>query len=170
VAEDKNHKDEVPANGAEASADLKQVQDLYALMREEGLESLELENADFKIRLQRARRSGFVPPESYRAPALVVMPDEDSPETFSVPASPTASAQTINTPLSGVFYRSSSPTNPPYIQEGAIAEVGQTLCIVEAMKVMNEIKAEHRVKVVKILAENSRPVNAGQALFQVEPA
>ena len=76
----------------------------------------------------------------------------------------------IPTPLAGVFYRASSPTSAPYAKEGDVVEPGQTLCIVEAMKVMNEIKAETRCRIVKIVAENGRPVTAGQALFQVEPA
>ncbi len=73
-------------------------------------------------------------------------------------------------PLAGVFYRTPSPTSPPFVKEGDIVDAGQTLCIVEAMKVMNEIKAEKRCCIVKIVAENSRPVTAGQALFHVEPA
>ncbi len=69
----------------------------------------------------------------------------------------------------GVFYRSSSPQSPPLAKEGDVVAQGATLCIIEAMKVMNEIKSETRCKVVKILVENGKPVTKGQDLFHVEP-
>ena len=81
-----------------------------------------------------------------------------------------ATQETIKAPLSGVFYRSNSPTRPPFVNEGDVVEPGQTLCIVEAMKVMNEINAEKRCRIVKITAENSRPVTVEQDLFWIEPA
>jgi acetyl-CoA carboxylase biotin carboxyl carrier protein len=148
--------------------DLKQLQDLYDLMHAEGLESVELENKDVKIRLQRAHhRSSHEPAHSHSRPSHTSHAAPSSPS--SAPAE-SFSGQTITSPLAGVFYRSSSPTSAPYVQEGVVVDSGQTLCIVEAMKVMNEIKAERRCKILKITAENSRPVTAGQTLFQVEPA
>ena len=81
---------------------------------------------------------------------------------------PAPAGEAITSPLAGVFYRASSPSTPPFSKEGDTVEVGQTLCIVEAMKVMNEIKAEKRCKILKIGAENSRPVTAGQPLFWIE--
>ncbi|OGR54048.1 MAG: hypothetical protein A3I11_07515 [Elusimicrobia bacterium RIFCSPLOWO2_02_FULL_39_32] len=76
----------------------------------------------------------------------------------------------ISSPITGIFYQASSPQATPFAKEGEVVNSGATLCIVEAMKVMNEIKAETRVKIVKILAENGKPVSKGQALFHVEPA
>jgi acetyl-CoA carboxylase biotin carboxyl carrier protein len=150
--------------GAE-DEDVKRLQELYDLMREEGLESLELQDDQFRVRLQRGRRGDAAkrPGHHDTAPSHPSVAPTEPSEALS-------NAQVIATPLAGVFYRSSSPTSAPYAQEGAVVEPGQTLCIVEAMKVMNEIKAEARCRIVKILAENSRPVAAGQALFQVEPA
>lgn len=150
--------------------DLQQLQDLYDLMQAEGLESLELEEDDVKIRLERAHRhdtshkhsTSHSSHASHSAHAPAHRPAEAAPAE--------SSGQTIVTPLAGVFYRASSPTSAPYVQEGSVVEPGQTLCIVEAMKVMNEIKAERRCRIVKITAENSKPVTAGQTLFQVEPA
>ena len=141
------------------SEDVKQLQDLYDLMRSEGLENLEMEGPDAKIRLDRGGRQA---------------PLDESPPRRSVPSrspsEPASAYASIVSPLAGIFYRSSSPTGAPYTTEGAAVDPGQTLCVVEAMKVMNEIKAESRCRIVKIAAENSRPVTAGQILFLVEPA
>jgi acetyl-CoA carboxylase biotin carboxyl carrier protein len=146
--------------------DLKQLQELYDLMQKEALESVELQDQDTRIRLQRARHTGSHDPSSHRSSAS---PPNTSASESASPDVP-ANVQSIPTPLAGVFYRSSAPTSAPYAQEGSVVEPGQTLCIIEAMKVMNEIKAESRCRILKILAENSRPVAAGQALFLVEPA
>jgi acetyl/propionyl-CoA carboxylase alpha subunit len=129
------------------------VQELYDLMREQGLESLEIKNDDLRIRLSRKPSSLPAAQSGLRASPV-----------------PSVTQQSIATPLAGVFYRASSPTAAPFVKEGDTVEPGQTLCIVEAMKVMNEIKAESRLRIVQIVAENSRPVAAGQALFLVEKA
>ena len=78
------------------------------------------------------------------------------------------SSETIKSPITGVFYKSPSPSSPAFIKEGDAVETGSTLCIVEAMKVMNEIKATFKVIIIKILAENGKQVNSGQDLFEVE--
>lgn len=76
--------------------------------------------------------------------------------------------ETLKSPLTGVFYRSASPSSPTFVKEGDIVSEGKTLCIVEAMKVMNEIKAQSKVKIVKILVENGKPVDKDDELFIVE--
>ncbi len=78
------------------------------------------------------------------------------------------SGDTIKSPIMGVFYRAPSPTSSSFVKEGDVVAPGKTLCIVEAMKVMNEIKAEVKMKIVKILVENGNPVTAGQDLFVIE--
>jgi acetyl-CoA carboxylase biotin carboxyl carrier protein len=167
-----------PNNDRPENQDIKQLQDLYDLMQAEGLDHLELEDATTKIRLQRARRHS---PQDLHSHRFAAPPPQASfgearqgrpapQQTADASESSGDDAGTIKTPLSGVFYRSSSPSSAPYVQEGSVVDLGQTLCIVEAMKVMNEIKAETRCRIVKILAENSRPVTAEQPLFQVEPA
>ena len=163
VADTENSK---PDDLQPVNQDLKQLQELYGLMQEEGLESVELQDPDVRIRLQRARRPGAHDSTLHRTSST---PHNASASEPSAPDA-AANSQSIPTPLAGVFYRSSSPTSAPYVQEGSVVEPGQTFCIVEAMKVMNEIKAESRCRIVRILAENSRRVAAGQALFQVEPA
>lgn len=76
----------------------------------------------------------------------------------------------ISSPIIGVFFRASSPQSAPFVKEGDVVDSGTTICIVEAMKVMNEIKTDCRCRIVKILAENTKPVTKNQPLFFVEPA
>jgi len=147
---------------ASISPEIVEIKDLYEMMVTEGLDVLELKNDERHIKLSRKCAES--------APVYVPRPSVSSrpaaPSAPSSPAVPTGDA--IQAPLAGVFYRSSSPSNPPFIKEGDTAEPGQTLCIVEAMKVMNEIKAERRCKIIKIASENSRPVTVGQPLFWIE--
>jgi acetyl-CoA carboxylase biotin carboxyl carrier protein len=139
-------------------------------MLEKGLEALEVKDEESRIRL--TRRSAAHPPGEFvfhHAPSPA-NPSASAavPAAEAVPAEP--SLPTIVTPLAGVFYRASSPASASFVNAGDVVEPGQTLCIVEAMKVMNEIKAEARCRIAKIVAENGRPVSAGQTLFQIEPA
>jgi acetyl-CoA carboxylase biotin carboxyl carrier protein len=147
----------------ELSAELKSLQELYEFMQEKGLDALELKEDDFRVKLTRRFAGTHTGSVVHHMPAVQhVRPAE--------PVAEVSSAQTIPTPLAGVFYRASSPTSAPFVKEGDMVDPGQTLCIVEAMKVMNEIKAESRCRITKIVAENGRPVTAGQALFHFEPA
>ncbi len=79
-----------------------------------------------------------------------------------------AGKRRITSPINGVFYRASSPKSPPFVSEGDVVETGKTLCIIEAMKVMNEIKADSRMKILKILVENGKSVTQGEQIFIVE--
>jgi acetyl-CoA carboxylase biotin carboxyl carrier protein len=91
------------------------------------------------------------------------------------PAAPAARAAdekrtfTVNSPFVGTFYRSASPENPPFAEVGTVVKKGQVLCIVEAMKLMNEIEAEQPGRLVEVLVENGSPVEYGEALFRFEP-
>lgn len=157
-----------PSNGDKGSPELQQVQELYDLMVEEGLDSLELKDEESHIRLSRR----LAMPVTTVA-AIPHPPVRHAPEGAAKPAPvavPAAEAPSIQAPLAGVFYRASGPSSSAFVKEGDTAEVGQTLCIVEAMKVMNEIKAESRCRIIRIVAENGRPVSAGQPLFLIEPA
>jgi acetyl-CoA carboxylase biotin carboxyl carrier protein len=78
------------------------------------------------------------------------------------------SGLTINAPMSGIFYRSSSPSSPPYVREGDIVEPNTVICLIEAMKVFNEIKSEFKLKILKCIAENGKFVNEGDPLFLIE--
>ena len=149
--------------------ELEQLKELYELMLEKNLDALELKDEDFRVKL--TRRLAGPPPGAvlHSAAPLQRAAQVSEPAESDIPVV-TADVPSILTPLAGVFYRASSPTSVPFVREGDVVDSGQTLCIIEAMKVMNEIKAEAPCKIVKILAENGRPVTASQALFQIEPA
>ena len=162
---DKPAKGESPESGDDVekpgSPEVKDLRDLYDLMLAEGLDSLEVKDEDIRIQLTRR----FAGPNAIRH-VKEVQPAQE-PQT---PPPANSNLEAITTPLAGVFYRASSPTSAPFVKEGDVADSGQTLCIVEAMKVMNEIKADKRCRIARITAENSQPVTAGQPLFMVEPA
>jgi acetyl-CoA carboxylase biotin carboxyl carrier protein len=149
--------------------ELEQLKELYDLMLEKNLDTLELKDEDFRIKLTR-RSAGLPSSAASHLGHPASPPPPISEASAAEPAAPEAAVPAILTPLAGVFYRASSPTSAPFTREGDIVDPGQTLCIIEAMKVMNEIKAESRVKILKIVAENGRPVTAGQPLFHIEPA
>lgn len=152
------------------SPELQPLQDLYELMLEEGLDSVELKDEETRIKLTR-RLSAPAGVMLSHAPALHRVSEAKAPAAAKEEAVEAGTpANAITSPLAGVFYRASSPTTAPFAKEGDIVDAGQTLCIIEAMKVMNEIKAETHGRIVKILVENARPVTAGQALFQFDPA
>ena len=91
-------------------------------------------------------------------------------DTAHVPSQVAENLAVITSPMVGTFYRAPAPDADPYVESGDMVEVGQTVCIVEAMKLMNEIESEFRGRVVKILVENAQPVEFGQKLFLIEPA
>ena len=148
------------------SPELEPLKSLYDLMLEKGLDSVELKDEESRVKLTR-RFPG--PPAAGPQPQLQRR-STDAVGPTPASASSATGAQTILTPLAGVFYRASSPTSLPFVKDGDAVEPGQTLCIVEAMKVMNEIKAESRCRILRIMVENGRPVAANQALFQTESA
>ena len=137
----------------------------YELMRERDLLELEIRDGGFYLKLARPAPGGVVP----QVPALAAA-QTPPPPVPSVAAAPTPAALSITSPLAGVFYRSPAPNAAAFVKEGDAVAYGDVLCIVEAMKVMNEIRADKPGKIKKIAAENGKPVSAGQDLFLLEPA
>jgi acetyl-CoA carboxylase biotin carboxyl carrier protein len=137
---------------------VKKITELYDFMREQNLEELELSDSSFSVRLRR-RTKRTARPQVQQVHAGDV-----------AQAAEAARGTPVKSPLNGIFYRAASPQSPPFVNEGDIAEKGAVLCIVEAMKVMNEIRAEKRCRILKILKENGEPVNTEQDMFSVEPA
>jgi acetyl-CoA carboxylase biotin carboxyl carrier protein len=140
---------------------------LAVLVTELGLAEVEVESAGLKLRVQRA-------PGAVAAPAsLAAVAGAAPPATAERPvvadAAPLSAAITIEAPMVGTFYRASSPTAEPYVREGDIVKEGQIVCIIEAMKLMNEIESKAAGRVAKILVENGQPVEYGQPLFLLEP-
>jgi acetyl-CoA carboxylase biotin carboxyl carrier protein len=130
---------------------------LTRLFEEHGLEELTLEEDGIKVRLGSGRAPAATPPKPPPAPSAQPRPKpaDDKPRRRTV---------AVRSPLIGVFYRSASPDAPTYVDIGDIVDEGQTVCVVEAMKTFNEIKAEWRGQVVAIPAENGKLVQTGQPL------
>jgi len=162
--------------------DVKLIQRLIKLMKDGELFELELEDdqAGTRVRLKRGRPEAPPAPQSGVVHVLhggpVAGPAADAasaPKAASAPAEiakpDVPKGVTINSPMVGTFYRSSSPEADAFVRVGSRVEVDRTLCIIEAMKVMNEIKSEISGEVLEILAENGEPVEFGQPLFLVKP-
>jgi acetyl-CoA carboxylase biotin carboxyl carrier protein len=157
-----------------ASVNMDELRELIELLRDNGLAELELENEGFRVRL---RRESAVSEPAHAAPPPLPPPPAPAPPPVSAPVHPgtqatTAAAQDqdlhiIPSPIVGTFYRSASPTADPFVKIGSSVEPESVVCIIEAMKLMNEIQAETTGEVVKIYVENGQPVEYGQPLFGI---
>jgi acetyl-CoA carboxylase biotin carboxyl carrier protein len=142
----------------ESQKPLDRLQEYFQLMEEENLQELEIREADFTIKLVRRSKPHGSPAHPPASGAL------------NSPPEPLQNRLVVTAPLAGVFYRAPSPQANPYVNAGDTINPGQLLCIIEAMKIMNEIRSELGGRVTKILVENGKVVKAGQELFLVEPA
>jgi oxaloacetate decarboxylase alpha subunit len=146
---------------------LKEIKELIALMNENELMELEVERDGMKIRLRKSssgRIETIMEEHAVSNIGQVVKAGEKTVE----PAAKERNLIAIKAPMVGTFYRSANPEAKPYAEIGQTVEVGQVVCIIEAMKLMNEIKSEVKGKVVEILVENARSIEYGQVLFMVE--
>jgi acetyl-CoA carboxylase biotin carboxyl carrier protein len=163
---------------AKASVNMEELRELIALLRENGLAELELEREDFRVRLRRegvaasadhSQQSITVPaPAPATAPPSAPAPASTQPGAqASTGASADQDLHIISSPIVGTFYRSPSPTAEAFVKIGSNVEAATVVCIIEAMKLMNEIQAEASGEVVKIYVENGQPVEYGQPLFGI---
>jgi acetyl-CoA carboxylase biotin carboxyl carrier protein len=168
-------------NSAKASVNMEELRELIALLRDNGLAELELEREDFRIRLRREGVSVSGDHAQYVAVPASVPAPAPAPNSASSAAAPThpgaqasgAASQDqdlhmIQSPIVGTFYRSPSPSADPFVKIGSNVAPESVVCIIEAMKLMNEIQAEISGEVVKIYVENGQPVEYGQPLFGVK--
>jgi acetyl-CoA carboxylase biotin carboxyl carrier protein len=146
--------------------DLKELKALLRLMEGADLEELEVQEGDKRVRLR--RRSGELP--ASRRASQPLHPSAKNPVPPPAAIADTAGLAPIESPMVGTFYRAPAPGAEPYVKEGDLIQKGTVVCIVEAMKLMNEIESEVGGRIVKVLAENGRPVEFGQPLFLVDPA
>lgn len=146
--------------------DLKEIKELIALMKKNDLSVFKMENEGFKITLKKG--TDFQPVISTTPIAAPVAVAAPAPAPAVAPAADTGSKKEIVSPMVGTFYRSASPESAPFVEIGAAVTPDTVVCIIEAMKVMNEIKAEMSGTVTEILAENSKPVQFGQPLFRLK--
>jgi acetyl-CoA carboxylase biotin carboxyl carrier protein len=147
----------------------KEIKLIIDLMQKNGLTEFELEKGDFKLRLKKGHAQGI---PAY-APAPVYLPPAPSPAPAAASHTPAASAGSdlpaISSPMVGTLYLAPSPDSPNYVSVGSVITPDTVVCIIEAMKVMNEIKAETKGTIVEILVENGKPVEFGKPLFRVKP-
>ncbi len=144
---------------------IKEIKEMINLMNENGLSELEVEKQGFKVRLKKGPDGHM---ESAVEQMLSKKPALPAHGPAEQPAAPAAKGIEIKSPMVGTFYKAPSPDSPPFVKIGDNIEVGQVVCVIEAMKLMNEIKSEVKGKIVSILVENADPIEFGQTLFLVE--
>ncbi|QHT72023.1 acetyl-CoA carboxylase biotin carboxyl carrier protein [Rhodocytophaga rosea] len=168
----------------------KEIQELIDFIAKSGLDEVNIETEQFKISVKRSAGSVFRPVDTLQQPVLPVLASAVTPVLSQqpvvpttpippqTPATPTPTATenkeskyiAIKSPMIGTFYRSSNPDSPMFVNVGDDVKKGQTVCIIEAMKLFNEIESEVSGKIVKILVENASPVEYDQPLFLVDPS
>ena len=162
----------------DAAMKAKELQELLDFIAKSGLNKVNIETEEFKISVQREPSTKQVvsmsaAPVAAPAPAATAAPAAVAPAApAAAPAAPAAAPAANYTPLKspmiGTFYRSSGPDSPAFVQVGDTVEKGQVICIIEAMKLFNEIEAEQSGRIVKVLVENATPVEYDQPLFMIE--
>jgi acetyl-CoA carboxylase biotin carboxyl carrier protein len=155
--------------------DLKDIKAIIELMRKNSVSEFELEKQDFKLRLKRGSNgsagTGYdeTPVLTYVQPTVAVAPGLPAVPNQAPAALPVSNELEIKSPMIGTFYRAPSPEAAPYIEVGAEVNPDTVVCIIEAMKVMNEIKAEAKGIITQVMVENAKPVEFGQPLFKLRP-
>jgi acetyl-CoA carboxylase biotin carboxyl carrier protein len=157
----------------------KELKELIEFLIEKDIAEFELERGDVKVRIKRgAEQAVHAAGEArfFAVPAATTIPAEGGaapapPASPSVPAAPAPEEglQTVKSPIVGTFYEAPSPGAPPFVKAGDTVEIGQVLCIVEAMKLLNEIESDVAGEIVKKLAVNGQPIEYGQELFVIRP-
>jgi acetyl-CoA carboxylase biotin carboxyl carrier protein len=156
---------------------LKELKELIEMLKNTDISELEIERSGVKVRLRKGGDVTFHPtmPRMEYPPAAIIAPSVVEPlrsleQAPAAAPAPAADQVKVTSPIVGTFYRSSSPEKPSYVEVGDVVKKGQVLCIIEAMKLMNEIESEAAGKVVQALVENGQPVEYGQPLFVIESA
>jgi len=175
-----------PREGSESTWGLKDIRELIDVLIERQITEFEMEKGGVRIRIKRGNTHSENPglseetsfaPVAQPAPPPAPGGHASAPSTHETRSpSPEAAAETaedlyvIESPIVGTFYATPSPNAPPFVKAGDTVEVGQVLCIIEAMKLMNEIESEVAGEVVRVYVENGQPVEYGQPLFAIRPS
>ena len=153
--------------------DHQQLRELISLLGDSDIQELKLEGDDFRLELRRNLPAAQAPVVMQAAPAMAApaAPAPVATPSVAPPAAPAVRGDLveITAPMVATFYRSPAPGDPSFVELGARISVGQTVCILEAMKLMNELESEVSGEVVEILVENGTPVEFGQVLMRVKP-
>jgi acetyl-CoA carboxylase biotin carboxyl carrier protein len=168
------------ASPAIGYSELQHIEQLLRYMSEHNLEEFEYSSGDLKIRLKKPSTGALISmPRQMAAPEIIVAgggaahPPAAPPAAPAVPAPEGRSTEDmhlVKSPIVGTYYGSPSPGSEPFVKIGGYVETGQTLCIVEAMKLMNEIESDISGEVLRIFVENGQPVEYGQPLFGIRPS
>jgi len=152
--------------------DIRKIKKLIDLIEESDIAEIEISEGEESVRI--SRHSSVAPaPQYFAAPAPMAAPIAVAAPAVSgtapaAPAEEKISGHVLKSPMVGTFYRSASPGSAPFVEVGQSVSVGQTLCIIEAMKILNQIEADKSGKIKQILVENAHPVEYGQPLFVIE--
>jgi acetyl-CoA carboxylase biotin carboxyl carrier protein len=149
--------------------DLKDIKAIIDLMKKNAISEFELERQDFKIKLKRGLNGGAHPGAEEGQAYLPASSSASSAAPAASPVPAVVSDADIKSPMIGTFYRAPSPESASYVEIGSEVGPDTVVCIIEAMKVMNEIKAETRGVITQICVDNSKPVEFGQPLFKIRP-
>ncbi|WP_439868050.1 acetyl-CoA carboxylase biotin carboxyl carrier protein [Pseudomonas syringae] len=149
--------------------DIRKVKKLIELLEESGIDELEIREGEESVRISRHSKT---PAQPYYAPAPVAAPvaaaaPAAAPAAPEVPSAPKLNGFVVKSPMVGTFYRTPAPTSPAFVEVGQTVKKGDTICIVEAMKMMNHIQAEASGVIESILVENGQPVEFDQPLFTI---
>jgi len=161
------------APGASAAGfELRELRQLIRLVQRTGIGELEVASGGRSVRISAVSSASGTAPAAVPA-VRTADPAPEAPAAGAAPGgttgAPAGNLKAITSPMVGTFYRAPAPDADPFVETGDVVEPGQTVCIVEAMKLMNEIEAEFRGRVVQVLVENAQPIEFGQKLFLVEP-
>jgi acetyl-CoA carboxylase biotin carboxyl carrier protein len=153
--------------------DLKDIKAIIDLMKKNSVTEFELEKQDFKIRLKRGANGGGAAASYEDTPSVAMAQSPPGIGVTVAPAqapAPVSNELEIKSPMIGTFYRAPSPEAAAYVEVGVEVNPDTVVCIIEAMKVMNEIKAEAKGVITQVMVENTKPVEFGQPLFKVRPS
>ena len=158
---------------------LKELKEIIQLMENANIDELEIEREGVRIRVKKTPGITHMPPVSTNIPTHIY---QQSIPLTSIPVQPSGNQELPGTqgldkkgvtqivsPMVGTFYRAPSPESAPFVEIGQVIEPGQVICVIEAMKLMNEIKSEIKGKVIEVLVDNAEPVEFGQPMFLIEP-
>lgn len=148
--------------------DIRKIKKLIDLLEESGINEIEIREGEESVRITRAAPGGpayFAPPSGYAMPAPANLAEERQASSEKTGDSSHVAGHRVTSPMVGTFYRAPSPGSPSFVDIGKDVEVGDTLCIIEAMKMLNPIEADRTGTIREILVENGHPVEYGQPLF-----
>ena len=149
--------------------DIRKIKKLIDLIEESDIAEIEISEGEESVRISRySANIAVAQPAAYAAPAIAAAPVPASAPAAAAPVEEKITGHAVKSPMVGTFYRSASPDSAPFVEIGQSVTAGQTLCIIDAMKILNQIEADKSGKIKQILVENAHPVEYGQTLFIIE--